>query len=58
MDEDFNREEKKFGTLERGVRTLVRDVSSYLDQLQVSRDARDAGFLGIWTSSTGFLLVT
>ena len=35
MDEEFNREEKKFVNLEKAMRTLVRDISMYLEQLQV-----------------------
>lgn len=35
VDEEFNREEKKFVNLEKAVRSLVRNVSTYLEQLQV-----------------------
>ena len=35
MDEEFNREEKKFVNLEKAVRTLVRNISTYLEQVQV-----------------------
>ncbi len=35
IDDNFNREERKFTNLDKGVRTLVRDISSYLEQLQV-----------------------
>ena len=35
VDEEFNREEKKFVNLEKAVRTLVRNISTYLEQVQV-----------------------
>ena len=35
VDQDYIREERKFKSVENAVKLLVRDVSHYLDQLQV-----------------------
>lgn len=34
-DEQFNIEEKRFRALDSAVKTLVRDISQYMEQLQV-----------------------
>ena len=34
-DENFDREETKFKSLEKTVRALVRDITTYLEQVQV-----------------------
>ena len=36
IDESFIREEKKFKSLESAVRIMVRDISSYVEHVQVS----------------------
>ena len=35
VDEAFNKEERKFTNLDKAVRALVKDVSSYIEHVQV-----------------------
>ena len=43
MDEAYNREERKVMTLEKAVRSLVRDIALFIEQLQVGRNNSHLG---------------